>query len=62
MIIVVFGIEVNTSNFSAIFPKKKLNKTIKSTKKVLKEISVSFMDIQLLIEFLFFYYKIVRLG
>lgn len=51
----VFGIEVDTSNFSARFPKEKLNKAIISTKKVLKEKFVSFIDMQLLVKFLSFY-------
>lgn len=40
-IIVILGIEVDTFNFLARLPKEKLDKAIKSTKKVLKEKSVS---------------------
>lgn len=44
-IIVVFRIEVNTSNFSARFLKEKLNKAIKAIKKMLKKTLISFTDI-----------------
>ncbi len=43
--ITVFGIEVNTSSFTARLPPEKLEKAIKATTKVLAEQSVSFLDI-----------------
>ena len=60
--ITVFGIEVNTSSFTARLPPEKLEKAIKAMAKVLAEQSVSFLDIQALIGFLSFCSKVVRLG
>lgn len=58
----VFRIEVHTSNFSVRLLIKKLDKIIKATKKVLKEIFISFINMQLLVKFLSFYFQVIRLG
>ena len=60
--ITVFGIEVNTSSFTARLPPEKLEKAIKATAKVLAEQSVSFLDIQSLVGLLDFCSQAVRLG
>lgn len=43
--IIVFGIKVDISNFTLQFPKEKLKKEQKAITKILKEKSVSFIDI-----------------
>lgn len=60
-VIVVFRIKVNTSNFLIRLPKKKIDKAITATKKVFKEKSFSFTNMQLLVGFLSFYSYMVNL-
>ncbi len=52
--VVVFGIEIDTSSFTARLPKEKLDKAIRATAKVLSQKSVSFIDMQSLVGFLSF--------
>ncbi len=60
--VVVFGIEVDTSCFTAHLPKEKLNKATRATAKVLSQKSVSFINMQSLMGFLSFCSQAVRLG
>lgn len=60
--VVVFGIEVDTSSFTARLPKEKLTKAIEATSRILNEKSVSFLDMQSLVGFLSFCSQAVRLG
>ncbi len=61
-VVEVFGIEVDTSKFTARPPKGKLEKTKNTTSKILGQKSVSFIDIQSLVGFLWFCSQAVRLG
>ena len=58
----VFGIGVDTTNFTARLPNEKLEKAIRAMAKVLGEPSVSFLDMQSLVGFLSFFSQAVRLG
>lgn len=58
--VVVFGIEVNTSTFTARLPQEKLQKAIRATAKILEQKSVSFIDIQSPVGFLSFCSQAVR--
>ncbi len=60
--VVVFGIEVDTSCFTARLPKKKLDKVTRATAKVLSQRSVSFIDMQSLVGFLSFCAQAFMLG
>ena len=60
--VIVFGIEIDTSSFTARLPADKLEKTIRATLKVLSQKAVSFIDIQSLVGFLFFCSQAVKLG
>lgn len=62
IVVVVFGIKVDTSYFIACLPKEKLDKATRAITKVLSQKSVSFIDMQLLVGFLLFYLQVVRLG
>lgn len=61
-VVIVFGIERDTSWFTARLPTDKLEKAIKATLKVLSQKAVSFIDIQSLVGFLSFCSQAVRLG
>ncbi len=58
----VFGIEVDTSKFTARLPKEKLEKAKNTSSKILEQKSVRLIDIQLLVKFLSFCSQAVRLG
>ena len=60
--VIFFGIEIDTSLFTARLPADKLEKAIRTTLKVLSEKAVSFIDIQSIVEFLSFCFQAVRLG
>ena len=60
--VIVFGIEIDTSLFTARLPADKLEKAIRATLKVLNQKAVSFIDILSLVGFLFFCSQAVRLG
>ena len=60
--VIVFGIEIDTSCFTARLPKDKLEKATKATAKILSQKSVSFIDMQSLVGFLSFCSQAVRLG
>lgn len=57
----VFGIKVDTARFIARLPRDKLERAIQKTGKVLADDSVSLLDIQSLVGFLFFCSQAVRL-
>lgn len=61
-LVVVFGIEIDTFTFTAWLPKEKLDKVISATTKIIKKKSVSFVDMQSLVDFLSFCLQAVRLG
>lgn len=61
-LVIVLGIEIDTTSFTARLSSEKLEKTIDATSKILKERFVSFIDIQSLIGFLSFCSQAVRLG
>lgn len=61
-LVIVFGIEVDKPDFTARLPRDKLEKDMIATVQILKESSVSFIDIQSLIEFISFCSQAVRLG
>ena len=61
-LVIVFGIEIDTRNFTARLPNDKLEKAVKATNKVLVEQSVTFLDIQSLVGFLSFCFQAVHLG
>lgn len=61
-VVIVFGIEIDTSLFTACLPRDKLEKAIKATLKVLSQKVVSFSNIQSLVGFLSFCFQAVRLG
>ncbi len=52
--VIVFGIEVGTLSFTVQLPRNKLEKAILTSSKVLSQKAVSYIDIQLLVGFLFF--------
>ncbi len=60
--VTVFGIEVDTSSFTAQLPRDKLEKAILASSKVLSQKAVSYIDIQSLVRFLSFCSQAVRLG
>lgn len=60
--VVVFGIEIDISCFTARLPKEKLEKATRATAKVLDQKSVSFINMQSLVGFLSFCSQAVRLG
>lgn len=60
--VIVFGIEIDTSLFTARLPQDKLKKVIGATSKILSQKAVSFIDIQSLVGFLSFCSQAVRLG
>ena len=60
--VIVFGIEIDTSCFTARLPKDKLEKATKATAKILSQKSVSFIDMQSLVGFLSYCSQAVRLG
>ena len=59
---IVFGIEIDISLFTARLPADKLKKAIRATLKVLSQKAVSFINIQSLMRFLSFCSQAVRLG
>ena len=61
-LIIVFGIEIDISNFTVRLLRKKLEKAINATTKIFKERSVSFIDMRLLVRFFSFYLQVVKLG
>lgn len=60
--VIVSRIKIDMKSFTAKLPDDKLVKAMKATGKILAEQSVSFLDIQSLVDFVFFYSKAVRLG
>lgn len=60
--ITVFGIEIDTSTFTARLPAEKLDKAIRATSKVLAEHFVSLLIVQFVVGFLSFCSQAVRLG
>lgn len=60
--VIVFGIEIDTSCFTARLPKEKLEKATRATAKILGQKSVSFIDMQSFVGFLSFSSQAVRLG
>ncbi len=60
--VIVFGIEIDTSSFTARLPGNKLENAIRAILKVLSQKAVSFIDIQSLVGFLSFCSQAVRLG
>ncbi len=60
--ITVFGIEVDTSSFTARLLRDKLEKAILASSKVLSQKAVSYIDIQSLVGFLSFCSQAVKLG
>lgn len=62
VIVIVFGIEVDTTKFIARVPKDRLEQAQKATSKTLASDSVALLDIQSLVGFLSFCAKAVRLG
>lgn len=60
--VIVFGVEINTSLFTAQLLADKLNKAINATTKVLCQKAVRFINIQSLVGFLSFCSQAVRLG
>ncbi len=60
--VMVFGIEIDTSLFTARLPAEKLEKAIRANLKVLSKKAISFIDIQSLVGFLSFCSQTVRLG
>lgn len=61
-LVVVFGIEIDTSSFTAQLSKEKLEKAHDIITKILKEKSISFLDMQSLVGFLSFCSQAVKLG
>ncbi len=61
-IVEVFGIEVDTSKFTARLPKEKLEKAKNTTNKILGRKSVSFINILLVVGFFLFCSQAVLLG
>ncbi len=61
-LVTVFGIEVDTSLFTARLSRDKLEKTILASSKVLSQKAISYIDIQSLVRFFSFYFQSVRLG
>ena len=61
-VVIVFGIEIYTSFFTAQLPKDKLEKAIKVTAKILNQKSISFINMQLRIGLFSFFSQAVRLG
>ncbi len=61
-VVTVFGIEVDTSSFTARLPRNNLEKAILASSKVLSQKVVSYIDIQSLVGFLSFCSQAVRLG
>lgn len=55
--IIVFGIEINTSCFAAHLPKDKLENKTRTIAKILRQKSVSFIDIQSLVGFFHFAHR-----
>ncbi len=62
IVVEVFGIEIDTYKFMASLPKEKLEKAKNTTSKILEQKSMSFIDIQSLVDFLSFCSPAVRLG
>ncbi len=60
--VTVFGIEVETSSFTARLPGNKLEKAILASSKILSQKAVSYIDIQSFVGFLSFCAQAVRLG
>lgn len=61
-LVVVFGIEINISYFIAHLYHEKLEKLARTTTKILRQKSISFVNIQSLVRFLFFYLQVVRFS
>ena len=60
--VMVFGIEIDISSFTAQLPVNKLEKAIRATLKVVSQKTVSLIDIQSLVGFLSLCFQAVRLG
>ncbi len=61
-VVTVFGIEVDSSSFTALPPRDRLEKAILASSKVLSQKAVSYINIQSLVGFLYFCSQAVRLG